>query len=504
MKDKQDHMIVIGVSAGGPRALQQLFTQLSSVGNIAFVLVIHQAIDQSRLLVDLVGRHAKLNIKAGQKKSPLVSGSMLVMPPSNVDKVDGFWFLLADHNHCYSLTPSIKLLFESRAQHRGERAVVIVIYGTGSHGTRSFRAVTVYGGILLGQSPERAQFNATPTAVIAQGERDLVAGQATLCNYLNRLSCKRGNKCLDDYSILLSLLLRTRLANVRRSYRIDPRRYKEPTLLCQIERWRSTLGYPSIEECLNGLPRDLNKANELAGSLLVSITGNIRDPDVYSAITEKLGCLIARPIPGQTMRGWTRSCDSVEQVYALRVIISHVMDRAGEQSHYLTIFCFDLIDQSLNAAINIDCQFTERAFISNSMLEHMISKNGSKTPIEKEVSRDIVIARLSPGEELHIPIEGICIVRDQYQIEGQKYIGFSHDTRRLKRELNANQVYQHVSMAKLDMRSEKLGGASDELQRKTEHPQLLNKELQTTLVDLQTMIKELMVLIQDYCVKTKV
>jgi hypothetical protein len=90
---------------------------------------------------------------------------------------------------------------------------------------------------------------------------------------------------------------------------------------------------------------------------------------------------------------------------------------------------------------------------------------------------------LSPGEELHIPIEGICIIRDQYQIEGQKFIGFSHDTRRLKRELNANQVYQHVSMAKLDMRSEKLGGASDEL---------------------QTMIKELTVLNHDYCVKTQV
>jgi len=504
MKDKQDHMIVIGVSAGGPRALQQLFTQLSSVGNVTYVLVIHQAIDQGRLLVDLVGRHAKLNIKAAQKKSPLVPGTVLVIPLSNIAKVDGFWFLLADHNHCYCLTPSIKLLFESRAQHREERAVVIVIYGTGSHGTRGVREVTANGGIFLRQSSERAQSNATPTAVIAQGERDLVAGQATLCNYLNRLSCKRGNKCLDDYSIHLSLLLRTRLANVRRSDRIDPRRYKESTLLCQVKRWMSALGYPSIEEYLDVLPIDLNKANALNGSLLVSVTGNLRDPDVYSAITEKLGCLIARLIPSQTMRVWTRNCDTVEQVYALRVTIIHVIDHSGDQSNYLTIFCFDPLEQSLNAEINIDCQVTERAFISNSMLEHMISKKRSKIQIGNGVSRYIVIARLSPGEELHIPIEGICIVRDQYQIEGQKFIGFSHDTRRLKRELNANQVYQQVSMAKLDMRSEKLGGASDELQRKTEHPQLLNRELQTTLVDLQTMIKELTVLIQDYCVKTKV
>jgi len=482
MKDKQDHVIVIGVTAGGPRALQQLFTQLSSVGNIAYVLVIHQAIDQGRLLVDLVGHYAKLNIKAAQKKSPLVPGTMLVIPPSNIAKVDGFRFLLTDNKHCYSSTPSIEILFESLAQHWGERAVAIVIFGTGSHSTRGFRANTVYGGILLGQSPERAQFNATPKALIAQGERDLVAGQATICNYLNRLSCKRGNKCLVDYSIFLSLLLRTRLANARRSYRIDLERDKESTLLCQIERWMSALGYPSIEEYLNVLPRDLNKANGLAGSLLGSVTGIILDPDIYSAITEKLGCLIARLIPGQTMRDWTRSCDTVEQVHALRIIISNVMDHSGDQSHYLTIFCIDLLDESLNAAIKTDYQVAERGFISNSMLEHLMSKNGSKIQIDKEVSRYIVIARMSPGEELHIPIEGICIVRDQYQIEVQKYIGFSHDTRRLKRELNANQVYQHVSMAKLDHRSEKLGGASDEL---------------------QTMIKELTVLNQDYCVKTK-
>ena len=480
--DKQDHMIVIGVSAGGQRALQQLFTQLSSLGNIAYILVIHQAIDQGRLLVDLVGRYAKLNIKAAQKKSPLAPGAMLVLPLSNVAKVDGCCFLLTDHNHCYSLTPSIKLLFESRAQHRGERSVAIDIFGTGSHGTRGIREVTANGGILLRQSSERAQSNATQKAVIAQGERDLVAGQATRCNHLNRLNCKRVNKCLVDHSIILSLLLRTRLANARRSYRIDPRRYKEPTLLCQIERWRSTLGYPSTEEYLDVLPIDLNKENALAGSLLVSITGNIRDPDVYSTITKKLGCLIARPIPGQTIRDWTRSCDSVEQVYALRVIIIHVIDHSGDQSQHLTVLCIDLLDQSLAAAINTEYQVAERGFISKSMLEHMISKNGLKIQIDKEVSRYIVIARMSPGE-VHIPIESICIVRDQYQIEGKKYIGISHDTRRLRRKLNENQVYQHVSMAKLEQRSEKLEGASDEL---------------------QTMIKELTVLNHDYYVKTQV
>ena len=227
IKESLDHIVVIEVSAGAPRALQQLFTQLSSVGNHACVLAIHQAINQCRHLADLVGRSAKLNIKTAQKKSPLEQGTMLIMTPCYIDKNDGSWVLLTDKKYCYSPTPSIEILFECLAQYWGERAVAVVRSGTRSHGTRSFRAVKANGGIVLGQSPERAQFNATPRAVIPQGYRDLVADQATLGIQIDRLSCQRANEYVVGYSKSISLLLRTGLENVRRSIEIDLARHKD-------------------------------------------------------------------------------------------------------------------------------------------------------------------------------------------------------------------------------------------------------------------------------------
>jgi two-component system CheB/CheR fusion protein len=466
VKSQLEHIVVMHKLAEGQKDSQKLSTEQSTIGNGAYALAIHQAIDQGIFMVDLVGRYAKLNVKVVQKENSSKQDIVLMIPTNYSAEIGGTWLIHTDHNYYYSPTPSINLLFEFLAQLWGKRAVAVVLSGTGSLGDRGLRAATANGGIVLWQSPERAQFYAMQRAVIANSETHLVADPATLGNHLNRLSCQRGNEGLIDHGKSISLLLSTGLANVRRSHGIDLARYKGSTLLRQLKRQMSALGYLSIDDCLDLLPRYPNEEKASIGSLLVSVTGIARAPDVYSAITETLGCLMEWLIPGQTMCVWTSSCAMVEQTNSQRITIGQVMDHPGDLSQHLTVFCIDLIDQGLAVARTSE---TQRA---------------DKGPI--------------PYLE-----EARCFVCDQYQIASQQEIDSSRKILRLEIELYANLVAQHVSIAKLDLRSEELGAGSDELQRAAEKTQTLNEELQASLEELQATIEELTALNQELFVRSE-
>jgi hypothetical protein len=99
--------------------------------------------------------------------------------------------------------------------------------------------------------------------------------------------------------------------------------------------------------------------------------------------------------------------------------------------------------------------------------------------------------------------EGICLVRDQYQIVSYQKNGSLCDIRRLESKLYANQVSQHVSIVKLDLRCEEFGAANDILLRAAEKTQTQNEELQASFKELLATIEVLTVLNQDDCVRSK-
>ena len=69
---------------------------------------------------------------------------------------------------------SIDLFFRSLAHAHEERAVGIVLSGTGTDGAQGLRRVKELGGIALAQSPDDAEFNSMPRAAIQTGMVDFV------------------------------------------------------------------------------------------------------------------------------------------------------------------------------------------------------------------------------------------------------------------------------------------------------------------------------------------
>jgi two-component system chemotaxis response regulator CheB len=91
--------------------------------------------------------------------------------------------LLANEDRTLSLTqtalvhfvrPSADLLFESVAAAYCERAIAVVLTGSGSDGSMGVRAIKKMGGSVIAQDEETSEYFAMPSAAIGTGDVDFV------------------------------------------------------------------------------------------------------------------------------------------------------------------------------------------------------------------------------------------------------------------------------------------------------------------------------------------
>ena len=102
-------------------------------------------------------------------------GTVYIAPP---DK-----HLLANADRTLSLTqselvhfvrPSADLLFESVAAAFRERAIAVVLTGSGSDGAMGVKAIKKMGGTVIAQDEETSEFFSMPSAAISTGQVDFI------------------------------------------------------------------------------------------------------------------------------------------------------------------------------------------------------------------------------------------------------------------------------------------------------------------------------------------
>ncbi len=77
--------------------------------------------------------------------------------------------LLNDRDPRSGLTLPIDMFLRSLAQDLGERAVAVILSGSGSDGSRGIQEISQAGGTVFCESPDSAQFNGMPLSAIRTG-----------------------------------------------------------------------------------------------------------------------------------------------------------------------------------------------------------------------------------------------------------------------------------------------------------------------------------------------
>ncbi len=179
-------IVGIGASAGGLAAFESFFSGMpgGAESGMAFVLVQHLAPDHKSILTELVKRYTSMAVFEVEDGMRVRPNCVYIIPPNHdMAFLDGQLHLL-DPTAPRGQRLPIDFFFRSLAQDQRERAIGIVLSGTGSDGTLGVRDIKGEGGMVMAQSPESTEFDGMPRSAIATGLVDYALPPAAMLTQL--------------------------------------------------------------------------------------------------------------------------------------------------------------------------------------------------------------------------------------------------------------------------------------------------------------------------------
>lgn len=166
-------MVAIGVSTGGPNALQYVLSQLPADFPASIVVVQHMPEGFTEMFARRLDEQCAIPVKEAQSGDLLMAGRVLICPGNRHIKVKrmplGDVAVLTDEARVNGHRPSVDVLFHSLAEEYGARGMAVLMTGMGDDGALGLGAVKASGGMTVAQSEESCVVYGMPKAAIDRG-----------------------------------------------------------------------------------------------------------------------------------------------------------------------------------------------------------------------------------------------------------------------------------------------------------------------------------------------
>lgn len=192
---KPEFVVAVASSAGGLTALSTLVSGLSASFPASIVIVQHVSPTHTSFLSHILTSRTVLKVKQAEENDRLSSACIYVAPPN--------WHVLVKLNGTLTLSqaapthfvrPSADILFESVAKSFKERAIAIVLTGTGVDGADGVKIVKEMGGTVIAQDQATSEFFGMPEAAIRTGQVDHILPLHQIAPFLSDLVASRNTE----------------------------------------------------------------------------------------------------------------------------------------------------------------------------------------------------------------------------------------------------------------------------------------------------------------------
>ena len=168
-------VVAMAASAGGIAALGRVLADLPPDFPAAIVVVQHLDPRHRSLMADILRRRTELAVVQASEGDRVVPGTVFIAPPDRHLLVNSDGTLsLTQSELVHFVRPSADLLFESVAASYKDRAIAVVLTGTGSDGSMGIGAIKKMGGTVIAQDERSAEFSGMPAAAIKSGNADFI------------------------------------------------------------------------------------------------------------------------------------------------------------------------------------------------------------------------------------------------------------------------------------------------------------------------------------------
>ncbi|MFH0998394.1 MAG: chemotaxis protein CheB [Pseudomonadota bacterium] len=348
-------IVGIGASAGGLAAFEAFFSGMPADADpgMAFVLVQHLAPNHKSILTDLIRRYTRMQVFEVEDGMTVQPNCAYIIPPNrDMAFLNGTLQLMEPSAPRGQRLP-IDFFLRSLAHDQRERAICIVLSGTGSDGTLGVRAIKGEGGMVMAQNPASTEYDGMPRSAIATGLVDYELPPAEMPTQLMayvahafgnppRAASAPAPKAENALKKIF-ILLRVQVGH-------DFSQYKPSSIHRRIERRMAVHQIETMDGYVKYLQQTPPEVEALFRDLLIGVTKFFRDPEAFKVLEEQaIPKLFIGKHGNAAIRVWSPGCSTGEEAYSIAILLAERQE-SMKQSYTVQVFATDIDSQAIATA----------------------------------------------------------------------------------------------------------------------------------------------------------
>lgn len=389
-------IVALGASAGGIQALKEFFSSVKEDSGLCYIVILHLSPDHDSQLAEILQTACNMPVTQVTETTIVKPDHVYVIPPDkHLNMVDGKLKVI-DNRNVEDRRAPVDIFFRTLADSHQQRAIAVILSGTGANGSMGLKRIKEKGGVVFVQDPTEALFDDMPRHSIATNLVDEILPvskmAARILQYKNNFEAghieieKENNidahtKALHDVFTLLRVHTGHDFSN-----------YKRPTLLRRIERRINIFNFPDIITYVAYLRQNKDEINALLKDLLISVTNFFRDTNAFNRIKEKV---LPEILKGKgamdEVRIWAAGCATGEEVYSLAIICAELLsDVVGAPR--VQLFATDIDEAAIRHAREGLYSLNDIADVSPERTSKYFKEESNGYRIRREIREMILFA----------------------------------------------------------------------------------------------------------------
>ena len=347
-------IVGVGASAGGLDAFTHFLQALPLDTGMAFVFVQHLSPDHESHLGGLLSQVAALPIIIIEEGMIAVPNCVYLIPPNKYLTITHGVLHLTPRSDIPKPFLPIDHFLRALAQDQKNKAIAVILSGSGSDGALGVEAIKAEGGITFAQEEQTASHPSMPRSAITTGAIDFVLSPAeivqTLKNLKPHLYLRPESLTAPDSPMAPPNVVDEILLLLKAACGTDFRLYRKTSLRRRMLRRMALRRIDTLEDYRTRLEHDPAEVQALYRDILIKVTAFFRDPEAFDALQKTV---FPRLIQGRAantpIRIWAPGCATGEEGYSLAICLMEFLEAA--QAHFpIQIFGTDVSEDAIAKA----------------------------------------------------------------------------------------------------------------------------------------------------------
>ncbi len=424
----RQHIIAIGASAGGLEAIHAFFDH-TPLDKVSYVVIQHLSPDHQSRLAELLATHSKLQICLAENNMLVEPNRVYVISNQVYLTIREGRFQLTDKRDKAGPHMTIDAFFVSLALDWGEKAIGVILSGTGNDGSKGIQAIHQAGGWVIAQDPATAKFGTMPANAIDTGFADVVLAPGGMAEAIQAYVNQKingplapamaeaiqgnGNQKITDLAAPALQLMQNRreegmdepdesalvaiLDLIKSQLPLDFSDYKRATIFRRIRRRMEHHHVSHTDTYLAFLQNNPLELESLAKDFLISVTSFFRDTAAFEIIERDIVPAVVGKAGGDTVKIWVAGCATGEEAYSLAMLVQEYLDKTHQQRE-VKIFATDLDKAALAIASKgvYDSRIAQEVLPAR--LERFFTPEGEGFKIRYHIRKMLIFAQHDLGK----------------------------------------------------------------------------------------------------------